>query len=293
MGVDVVGEAVDRLLVGGVPLHRDLDRALVALGLEEDDLLLDRFLVLVEVADEVLDAALVVEVGLAALGALVVDRDPQPAGEERGLAQALLERRELEVERLEHLGVRQERDDRPGLVRRLALLQRALRGAANVGLAPDVAVAADLDVELLRQRVDDGDADAVEAAGHLVAAAVAELAAGVQDGQHDLDGRLALLLHRVDGDAAAVVDDRDRVVGVDLDVDLAAVAGERLIDRVVDHLVDEVMQAAGPGRADVHARALADSLEPFQDGDVLCVVRALLLSVVRGTCGHVFLRLHA
>ena len=102
---------------------------------------------------------------------------------------------------------------------RLALLQRALRRAALVVLRPDVAVAADLDVELLRQRVDHRDADAVQAAGDLVAAAVAELAAGVQDGQDDLDGRLALLLHHRDGDAAAVVDDRDRVVRVDRDVD--------------------------------------------------------------------------
>ena len=63
--VDVVGEREDGLLVGGVPLHRDLDRALLALALEEDDLLLDRVLVLVEVGDEVLDAALVVELGRA------------------------------------------------------------------------------------------------------------------------------------------------------------------------------------------------------------------------------------
>ena len=102
--VDVVGEREDGLLVGGVPLQRHLDGALVALALEEDDLLLDRVLVLVEVGDEVLDAALVVELGGAgALAALVGDRDPQAAGEERGLAQALLERRELEVERLEDL----------------------------------------------------------------------------------------------------------------------------------------------------------------------------------------------
>ena len=64
-----------------------------------------------------------------------------------------------------------------------------LRRAALVLLAPDVAVAADLDVQQLRQRVDDRDADAVQAAGDLVAAAVAELAAGVQDGEHDLDRR--------------------------------------------------------------------------------------------------------
>ena len=215
--VDVVGEREDGLLVGGVPLQRDLDRALVALALEEDDLLLDRVLVLVEVDDEVLDAALVVELGLAAaLAALVGDRDPQPAGQERRLAQALLERRELEVQGLEDLRVGQEGDRRAGLLaspRRCSSV--ALRGAAHVALAPHVAVAHDLDVELLGQRVDDRHADAVEPAGDLVAAAVAELAAGVQDGQHDLDGRLALLLHHPDGDAAAVVDDRDGVVRVD------------------------------------------------------------------------------
>jgi hypothetical protein len=50
-----------------------------------------------------------------------------------------------------------------------------------------VAVAPHLDDELLGERVDDRRADAVEAAGDLVAAAVAELAAGVQDGEDDLD----------------------------------------------------------------------------------------------------------
>ena len=122
------------------------------------------------------------------------------------------------------------------------LAQVGLRRAALVLLAPDVALAADLDDQRLAERVDHRDADAVQAAGDLVAAAVAELAAGVQDGEHDLDGRPALLLHDPDRDAGAVVDDGDRVVGVDGDVDARGAAGERLVDGVVDHLVDEVMQ---------------------------------------------------
>ena len=158
----------------------------------------------------------------------------------------------------------------------------------DVVLRPREAVAPDLDVELLRQRVDDRDADAVQAAGDLVAAAVAELAAGVQHGQHDLDGRLALLLHRRDGDAAAVVDDRDRVVRVDRDVDAVAVAGERLVDGVVDDLVDQVVQPAHAGRADVHARALAHGLETLEDGDVLGVVAgARLAGLVGVVCQRV------
>ena len=54
--------------------------------------------------------------------------------------------------------------------------------------------------------------------------------------------------------------------------DLGAEAGERLVDGVVDDLVDEVVQAHHAGRADVHARALADRLEALEDGDVLRVV---------------------
>ena len=53
---------------------------------------------------------------------------------------------------------------------------------------------------------------------------------------------------------------------------LSAVAGEGFVDRVVDDLVDQVVEAARPGGADVHAGPLADRLEALEDGDVLCVV---------------------
>ena len=62
----------------------------------------------------------------------------------------------------------------------------------------------------------------------------------------------------VDGDAAAVVGDADAAVDVDRDVDVLAVAGQGLIDAVVDQLVDEVVQPLGAGVADVHAGRLAD-----------------------------------
>ena len=57
-----------------------------------------------------------------------------------------------------------------------------------------------------RERVHDRHADAVQAAGDLVALA-AELAAGVEHREHDLGRRLVGVLGvRVDRDAAAVVD---------------------------------------------------------------------------------------
>ena len=135
----------------------------------------------------------------------------------------------------------------------------------------------DVELEPFGQRVDDRDADAVQAAGHLVAGA-AELAAGVQHGEHDLGGRLVVLRHDAHRDAAPVVDHDHRVVGLDRDGDAVAIAGERFVDRVVDDLVDQVVEAARPGGADVHAGTLADRVEALEDCDVLCVVTLL--------CGH-------
>jgi creatinine amidohydrolase/Fe(II)-dependent formamide hydrolase-like protein len=121
------------------------------------------------------------------------------------------------------------------------------RPATLEGLAPDVAVTANLDVQTLRQGVDDRHPDAVQATRHLVAAAVAELAAGVQDREDDFDRRALLLGHHRDGNPAAVIDDRDGVVGMDRDRHRRAVAGQRLVHRVVDDLVDEVVKAVHAG----------------------------------------------
>ena len=116
------------------------------------------------------------------------------------------------------------------------------------------------------QRVDHRDADAVQAAGHLVAAA-AELAAGVQHRQRHREGGHVLARGGVGRDAATVVLDPDAAVGLERQHDAVAVAGERLVDGVVHDLPDQVVQAALAGRADVHARALAHRLEALEHLD--------------------------
>jgi hypothetical protein len=190
---------------------------------------------------EVDDAAVVFEALLEALAALVREVDPEALREECHLAEALLERRSLVVDRLEDLEIRQEGDARAALLRLVAALERRLGRAALVVLGPLVAVAPDREPELLGEGVHDRDADAVQTARHLVAATVTELAARVKNREHDLGGRPALLLVHVDGDAAPVVRDRDRVVRMDRDVDVVGLAGERLVDGVVHHLVDQVV----------------------------------------------------
>ena len=205
---------------------------------------MDRLLLRVDVADVLGDAALVVPRLAPVLAALVDQRQAQAGREERHLAHALGERRVVVRALVEDLEVGQERDARAGA----ALVgaggrQRAQRLAARVVLLVDLAVApAHRHVQPLRERVDHADADAVQAAGDLVHVA-AELAAGVQLRQHDLDARQPRPGDQVDRDAAAVVRARHRAVGVQRHDHVVATPGERLVDRVVEHLVDEVVQA--------------------------------------------------
>jgi hypothetical protein len=88
--------------------------------------------------------------------------------------------------------------------------------------------------------------DAVQAAGDRVGLA-AELATGVQGGEDYLDRGPLLHGMLVHGDAAAVVGDPDPAVGEQRDLDPVAVAGERLVDSVVHHLLDQMVQTALTG----------------------------------------------
>jgi hypothetical protein len=75
--------------------------------------------------------------------------------------------------------------------------------------------------------------------------------------------------------AAAVVLDRDRAVGIERDHDPVAMAGQRLVDRIVGDLEHHVVEARSVvGIADVHAGALAHRVEALEDLDALGVVAA-------------------
>ena len=64
----------------------------------------------------------------------------------------------------------------------------------------------------------------------------------VQHGENDLERALAGLLLDIHGDAAAVVAHADNIARLDDDLDAVTVAGQRLIDGVIDDLVHKVVQ---------------------------------------------------
>ena len=142
-----------------------------------------------------------------------------------------------------------------------------------------LAVTADGQPQPFRQRIDAGHADAVQTAGNLVGVLV-ELAAGMQHA-HDDFGRGALgfvLVVEFDagGDAAAVVGDGNRVVGMDGDYDIVAMSGQCFVNGVVHDFEHHVMQAGAVGGiADVHARAFAHGLQTLELLDARFIVAGL------------------
>ena len=99
----------------------------------------------------------------------------------------------------------------------------------------------------------------MQAAGNLVSAA-AEFSSGVQNGKDDLHGgdpRLLLNIHR---DAPPVVRHGNRIIRVDLHVNLMTEPGQRLVYGIVYNLIHQVMESPRGGAADVHAGTFPDRL---------------------------------
>ena len=140
-----------------------------------------------------------------------------------------------------------------------------------------MAVLGHLHFQPFRERIDGLDADAVQAAGHLVARIAAEFSARIDLGKDDLDRGNALLGVDLGGDPAPVVLDGAGAVRVDRDVHAVAVARERLVNGIVDDFAHKVMKPLFVRRTDIHAGALADMLDPVEHLNLFRAVCALYL----------------
>jgi hypothetical protein len=67
----------------------------------------------------------------------------------------------------------------------------------------------------------------------------------------------------VDRNSSAIVDDLDRIIGVNRYLDVRRVTRQCLIDRVVDYFVNQVVETSRGRAPDVHAGTFAYCLETF------------------------------
>ena len=150
------------------------------------------------------------------------------------------------------------------------------RLAESILLTIDVTLTMNLGHEFIRQGIDAAHAHAMETTGNLVGVLV-ELATSVQHGHDNLKSRTLLLLMHVHRNASSVIDHLDGVSWEDIDLDIVAIAGKGLIDTVIDHFADEVVQTLHAGIANIHGRTLAHSFKTLKDLDVTGVVVVLNL----------------
>ncbi len=204
--------------------------------------------------------------------ALVAQCDANAAVKERLLLQPVGENFIVVLQCFKNLAVRLETNGRTGLMSARRRTHRRNGLAACKFHCVFVFPVVDGCLEPFGQRVDDRGTDAVQAAGDLIAVA-AEFTARMQYGQNDFQCRNAHLRMDADRNAASVVAHRDDAVRLKRDLDVGAVARERLVDGVVDNFVHQMVQTARGGRADVHARPLSDSLQTFQHLNLIFVVR--------------------
>ena len=187
------------------------------------------------------------------VNALVTQGDLDTRIQEAQFAEAMLQALELEIGVSKDFVIRLEGNARSVARPRLAfgdhmqgLRDFPARKCNLVGLWALV----DLYFSPLAERVDALDTHAVQTARDLVGVAI-KLAAGMHLGQDHLnrgsaiDGGI-LMAHGVDRHAAPVVLHHATAVNADGHVDIGGVPSHDLIDRVVDALVHEVVQAFWP-----------------------------------------------
>src|SRR5206468_12670781 len=205
----------------------------------------------VQVLDERDDPALEEEFVTAPLP-LVGNRDSQALVQECELTEPLRENFEAEVDCLEDLRIWLERDFGASHLRLADFLQCRLGRSSPVALEEDLLLASDLDLEKLRQSVDDRHANPVKPARHFVRAFV-EFAPGMKLGEHHFGRGDAFRRMNLGRDTTAVVFDRHAAFDMDRHDDAIAEASKSLVHRVIDNFEYEMMETPFSGISDVHS----------------------------------------
>ena len=190
--------------------------------------------------DETLDAALIAKLVTFAR-ALILDADADLPVEERQLSQTLAQHIKAVFNELENGSISLEGN----FGARLAGFANGRQGCFGIPslvfLLPNFAVAANLQHEVLAQGVDHADADSMQTARDFVGFRL-KFAACVQGGHDHLRRGLPFGLVQVHRDTTPVVFHGNAFVGVDDNLDGVAIAGQGLIDGVVHHFVNQVVQ---------------------------------------------------
>jgi len=155
----------------------------------------------------------------------------------------------------------------------LPISSTGVTGGRARTVAIDLAVAANLNLEPLRKRVDGRNADSVQSGSHLVAAA-AEFASGMEDSHHHFQGihRLTAALFCVGCGPIGIPRPLSRTVTELSGLRTISIRSQAPASASSTELsttsCTRWWQTPDVGRADVHAWTPAHGFQPLQDLDV-------------------------
>ena len=278
--IDIIDVRVYVLVEIGVVDHRYFYRCTVFVGIQVNHLADERCTSAVDITNKLTQTLLRVELlalalfyfgailqGLLLHHAFVLQHNLDACVQERQLAHTVGQYLPMIN------GLREDRVVRPELHKRtrLALLpvayrlclgnrvHRCQRFTLGVVLRMNLTVAVYLYVHLGRQRIHAAHTYTVQTTRHFITVLV-ELTTGVQHGHYHLQRTLVLLRMHIYRNTTTVILYGNRVVLIDVHGYLITESRQCLINRVVDHLVNQMVQTLQRDISDIHRRALTHRL---------------------------------
>ena len=129
-----------------------------------------------------------------------------------------------------------------------------------VALLIDVAVSLNGCHEPFGKSIRTADANTVQSTGGLISTST-KLTTGVENGHNNLQGADAHLLVGVNRNTATVIDDFQRVVGMADDYNLCTVTSKRLVNRVIENLLEELVQTTLAVVSNIHSGTLSNGFQ--------------------------------
>ena len=134
-----------------------------------------------------------------------------------------------------------------------------------------VSFSADFDVKIGRQCIYHRGTYAVQTTAGLVGGII-EFTAGMKSREYQALRTDSFFVHS-HGNTTSVIFHGCGAVGFQCHLYRITISGQMLVHRVVNNLIDKVVQALAGDTADVHAGTLADGFETFQHGNAVGIIR--------------------
>ena len=94
----------------------------------------------------------------------------------------------------------------------------------------------------------------------------------MQHGKDNFQRALAGLFLNINRDSAPVVRNPDNISLFDDHFDMGAISGKRFVDGVIHNFIDQMMQAGGGSRSDIHTGPFSYRFQAFQHLNLRCIV---------------------